>query len=55
MNMYLMNEELEGDILCEGAQGFWLDINQGDYPYVTSSYTLPYSACSLGFPKNFLN
>lgn len=40
---------LFGNILCEGAQGFWLDINHGMYPYVTSSYTLPYSACSLGF------
>ena len=41
---------LRGNLLCEGAQGFWLDINQGCYPYVTSSNTLPYSACSLGFP-----
>jgi adenylosuccinate synthase len=41
---------LYGDILCEGAQGFWLDINYGNYPYVTSSSTLPYSCCSLGFP-----
>lgn len=42
-------EYLHGKILCEGAQGIWLDINYGSYPYVTSSYTLPYSACSLGF------
>lgn len=49
---YLWDGELHGDILCEGAQSFWLDINYGDYPYVTSSETLPYSACSLGFsPK----
>lgn len=49
---YLWNGELYGNILCEGAQSFWLDINYGDYPYVTSSETLPYSACSLGFsPK----
>lgn len=41
---------LFGNILCEGSQGFWLDINYGSYPYVTSSNTLPYSACSLGFP-----
>ena len=27
-----------------------LDIDHGNYPYVTSSNTLPYSACSLGFP-----
>mgnify|MGYP004451013085 FL=1 len=25
-------------ILCEGAQGFGLDIDYGDYPYVTSSH-----------------
>lgn len=25
-------------ILAEGAQGFWLDIDQGNYPYVTSSH-----------------
>jgi len=49
---YLWDGELKGKILCEGAQSFWLDINYGDYPYVTSSETLPYSACSLGFsPK----
>ena len=49
---YLWDGELYGDILCEGAQSFWLDINYGNYPYVTSSETLPYSACSLGFsPK----
>lgn len=49
---FIWNEKLKGKILCEGAQSFWLDINYGDYPYVTSSETLPYSACSLGFsPK----
>ena len=49
---YLWDGELNGEILCEGAQSFWLDINYGDYPYVTSSETLPYNACSLGFsPK----
>jgi adenylosuccinate synthase len=49
---YIWDGKLEGSVLCEGAQSFWLDINYGDYPYVTSSETLPYSACSLGFsPK----
>ncbi|NBW17849.1 MAG: hypothetical protein EBR82_58720 [Caulobacteraceae bacterium] len=49
---YIWDGELYGNILCEGAQSFWLDLNYGDYPYVTSSETLPYSACSLGFsPK----
>lgn len=40
---------LDGRILCEGAQSVWLDIDHGDYPYVTSSTTMPYGACSLGF------
>ena len=36
-------EEFHGNgtspvILCEGAQGFGLDIDHGDYPYVTSSH-----------------
>jgi adenylosuccinate synthase len=49
---YIWDGELSEKILCEGAQSFWLDINYGDYPYVTSSETLPYNACSLGFsPK----
>lgn len=47
---YIWDEQLHGNVLCEGAQGFWLDINYGNYPYVTSSNTLPYGACSLGFP-----
>lgn len=46
----VFNSNIYGNILCEGAQGMWLDINYGNYPYVTSSLTLPYSACSLGFP-----
>ena len=45
----MWDEKLEGKVLCEGAQGYWLDINQGNYPYVTSSTTLPYGCCSLGF------
>jgi adenylosuccinate synthase len=47
---YMWDEELYGNILCEGAQGFWLDLDYGNYPYVTSSTTLPYASCSLGFP-----
>jgi adenylosuccinate synthase len=46
---FLLEEDLVGNILCEGAQGVWLDINWGNYPYVTSSECLPYAACSLGF------
>jgi adenylosuccinate synthase len=49
---FLWDGKLEGRILCEGAQSIWLDINYGDYPYVTSSETFPHNACSLGFsPK----
>jgi adenylosuccinate synthase len=49
---FLFDGRLYGHILCEGAQGFYLDINWGNYPYVTSSETLPYAACSVGFsPK----
>ena len=52
----LWDEHLSGAVLCEGAQSFWLDINQGNYPYVTSSECLPYAACSLGFsPKKIRN
>lgn len=45
----LWDEVLYGKILCEGAQGVWLDLDHGTYPYVTSSTTLPYGACSIGF------
>lgn len=46
----LWTGDLEGRILCEGAQGVWLDVDHGTYPFVTSSNTLPYAACSIGFP-----
>lgn len=46
---WLWDGELTGKVLCEGAQSVWLDIDHGDYPFVTSSTTLPYGACSLGF------
>lgn len=46
----LWEDSLSGNILCEGAQGVWLDLDCGNYPYVTSSTTLPYGACSIGFP-----
>ena len=37
-------------ILCEGAQGFELDIDWGDYPFVTSSHTTTASALLNGIP-----
>lgn len=47
-------EELYGEnevsILFEGAQGFELDIDWGDYPYVTSSHCTVGSAILNGIP-----
>ena len=46
-------EELHGKeskILFEGAQGFELDIDWGDYPYVTSSHCTVGSALMNGVP-----
>lgn len=37
-------------ILCEGAQGFQIDIDWGDYPFVTSSHCTVGSACLNGIP-----
>ena len=51
---YIWDNKLYGNVLCEGAQGFWLDIDYGNYPYVTSSNTLPYGACSIGFPPQLI-
>jgi adenylosuccinate synthase len=33
-------------VLCEGAQGMWLDIDHGTYPFVTSSNTTTGGACA---------
>ena len=38
-------------ILFEGAQGFQLDIDWGDYPYVTSSVVNSYGVYSCGVPN----
>ena len=48
----IWDQKLYGEVLCEGAQGIWLDPDWGNYPYVTSSITLPYGACSLGIPMS---
>lgn len=40
----------ECNILFEGAQGFYLDIDWGDYPYVTSSHCTVGSAIMNGVP-----
>jgi adenylosuccinate synthase len=46
----LHNNEKEVKILFEGAQGFGLDIDWGDYPYVTSSHCTTASALLNGVP-----
>ena len=48
-SQWIWDGKLNGNVLCEGAQSVWLDVDHGDYPYVTSSTTMPYAACSLGF------
>ena len=49
-----MYDELHGEdevkILFEGAQGFELDIDWGDYPYVTSSHCTVAGALQNGVP-----
>ncbi|QKF94451.1 adenylosuccinate synthetase [Fadolivirus algeromassiliense] len=41
----------KGDVVVmEGAQGFYLDINHGTYPHVTSSDCTIGAVCSYGFP-----
>lgn len=39
-------------ILCEGAQGFGLDIDWGDYPFVTSSHCTVGGAILNGLPAS---
>lgn len=39
-------------VLGEGAQGFGLDIDWGDYPFVTSSHCTAAGALLNGFPPN---
>jgi len=47
------NEEFDDvEILFEGAQGFGLDVDWGDYPYVTSSHCTVGSALLNGVPPS---
>jgi len=47
-DLHVSNENVK--ILFEGAQGFELDIDWGDYPYVTSSHCTVGSTILNGFP-----
>jgi adenylosuccinate synthase len=48
----LFTHDAQYRILCEGAQGFNLDIDWGDYPYVTSSHCTIGSVCLNGIPPH---
>jgi adenylosuccinate synthase len=48
------NKHNDWRILCEGAQGFQIDIDWGDYPYVTSSHCTVGSAILNGVPPQKL-
>jgi adenylosuccinate synthase len=48
--LYNNDEVKNAKILFEGAQGFELDIDWGDYPYVTSSHCTVGSAIMNGVP-----
>jgi adenylosuccinate synthase len=50
MDIYDLHIYDENRILFEGAQGFELDIDWGDYPYVTSSHCTVGSAILNGIP-----
>lgn len=39
VNMHSLIHSSPKKFLAEGAQGYWLDVDFGDYPYVTSSNT----------------
>ena len=54
INLYdeFYKQDKEIQILCEGAQGFGLDVDWGDYPYVTSSHCTTASACLNAIPPN---
>ncbi len=47
--MYSLIHSAPKKFLAEGAQGYWLDIDFGDYPYVTSSNTGVGAVLNNGF------
>jgi adenylosuccinate synthase len=52
IDFYQHSRENDLMILAEGAQGFHLDIDWGNYPYVTSSHCTVGSVCLNGIPYN---
>ena len=51
---FFENKTIDPKVLFEGAQGFGLDIDWGDYPYVTSSHCTVGSAVLNGIPQNMI-
>ena len=49
VDMYSLIHSAPKKFLAEGAQGYWLDIDFGDYPYVTSSNTGVGAVLNNGF------
>lgn len=48
---YINIEKIYPKILMEGSQGWWLDIDWGTYPYVTSSHIHPgFAFTTFGIP-----
>ena len=55
LNLYEeFHEYEEVKILCEGAQGFELDIDWGDYPFVTSSHCTTAGALLNAIPPSWI-
>jgi adenylosuccinate synthase len=55
VNLYdEFHENKEVKILCEGAQGFELDIDWGDYPFVTSSHCTTAGAILNAIPPSWI-
>ena len=57
LGLYLIDEykelhtnEADVNVLMEGAQGFYLDVDWGDYPYVTSATCTTAGAVMAGIP-----
>ena len=49
IDMYSLIHSSPKKFLAEGAQGYWLDVDFGDYPYVTSSNTGVGAVLNNGF------
>lgn len=49
---YFFGESNNLAVLCEGAQGFQIDVDWGDYPYVTSSHCTSGAVALNGVPPS---